>query len=207
MVLSGGPRVAVMALQGDFEKHIEALRRLGADAIAARLPWEIESSDALIIPGGESTTIGKLMSRYGLDEAVHNAHKLGKPIYGTCAGLILLAKDIDEGTEEHGGQSTLSILDISVARNAYGRQLDSFERDLKIEAIGDPDFRAVFIRAPKISSCGRGVEILAEHEGAPVLVRQGTVFGSSFHPELSNDDRIHRLFLNAIVKEESRIVV
>jgi len=205
MVLSGGPRVAVMALQGDFEKHIEALRRLGADAIAARLPREIESSDALIIPGGESTTIGKLMARYRLDEAVHNAHKLGKPIYGTCAGLILLARHIDEGTEEHGGQNTLNILNVGVARNAYGRQVDSFEHDLKIEAVGSPDFRAVFIRAPKISSCGQGVDVLAEYEGAPVLVRQGTVFGSSFHPELSNDDRIHRLFLNAIVKEESSI--
>jgi len=205
MSLSKVPRVAVLALQGDFEKHMDALRRLGAEPVAARLPGEIESSDGLIIPGGESTTIGKLMARYGIDVAVHNAHKLGKPIYGTCAGLILLARDIDEGTEEHGGQSTLGILDIGVARNAYGRQLDSFEQDLKIESIGEPDFKAVFIRAPKITRSGPGLAVLATYNGAPTLVQQGSVFGSSFHPELSSDDRIHNIFLNAVIKEKSLI--
>ena len=200
MALTGVPKVAVLALQGDFEKHLDVLRRLGAEAVAARLPQEIDGADGLIIPGGESTTIGKLMARYGIDSAVLRAHSVGKPIYGTCAGLILLAKDIEEGTGERGGQSTLGILDIRVARNAYGRQVDSFEAEMNIPVLGEPDFRAVFIRAPKITRIGSDVTTLGTYAGAPALVQQGTVFGSSFHPELSGDDRIHKIFLDAICK-------
>jgi 5'-phosphate synthase pdxT subunit len=205
MALAESPRVAVLALQGDFEKHIEALRRLGADAVAARLPADIEGSDGLILPGGESTAIGKLMTRYGLDQAIKDAHNMGKPIYGTCAGLILLGKEIEESTQERGGQTTLGILDVSVARNAYGRQIESFEHDISVPLLGKPDFRAVFIRAPKITRCGETVEVLAEYGGSPILIVQGNVFGSSFHPELSGDDRIHNLFLTAINKEKSRV--
>lgn len=198
MALHRTSRVAVLALQGDFDKHIEAVERLGATSVAARLPEDIDCADALIIPGGESTTMTKMMARYGLDTAVRSAHNLGKPIYGTCAGMIVLAGRIDESTAERNGQTSLGIVDITVARNAYGRQINSFEEELSIPSIGPNLFRAVFIRAPKITKIGKKIEVLATHNGVPVFVRQGNVLVSSFHPELSNDDRIHAMFLKLI---------
>ncbi len=193
------PKIAVIAMQGDFQKHIEMLTRLGADAYAARLPEEIERADAVILPGGESTTIGKLLARYGLDNALKNANAQKKPIYGTCAGLILLAREIAAGTGERGGQPTLGLLDVTVARNAFGRQVDSFETALDVPTLGPEPLKAVFIRAPSIVETGAGVETLATYDGKAVFVRQGTILGSAFHPELTEDDRAHRLFLSMIL--------
>jgi 5'-phosphate synthase pdxT subunit len=142
------PKIAVIAMQGDYEKHLHVLNRLGAEAYAARLPQEVEAADGIILPGGESTTIGKMLSRYGVDEAIKQAAGMGKAIYGTCAGMILLARDLAEGTQERGGQPTLNILDAVVARNAFGRQIDSFEAELEVPEVGAEPLHAVFIRAP-----------------------------------------------------------
>jgi len=192
------PKVAVVAMQGDFQKHIDMLTGLGADAYAARLPADIARADGIVLPGGESTTIGKLLARYGVDEALREAAAQEKPIYGTCAGLILLAREIAAGTGERGGQPTLGILDAVVARNAFGRQVDSFETALDVPALGPDPLRAVFIRAPYVVEAGPGVETLATYDGKTVFVRQGMVLGSAFHPELTDDDRAHRLFLSLI---------
>lgn len=191
-------QIAVLALQGDYEKHLETLKRLGADAFAARLPEDIARADGVILPGGESTTIGKLLARYGVDAALKDAHAQGKPIYGTCAGLILLAHSLAEGTGERGGQPTLGLLDAVVARNAFGRQVDSFEADLDVPALGSKPLHAVFIRAPLVTQAGPGVETLATYDGKAVFVRQGTILGSAFHPELTGDDRVHRYFLGLV---------
>ena len=196
-------RIAVLAMQGDFERHIERMTELGADAYAARLPADIDSADGLILPGGESTTIGKLIARYGVDDAIARAHAAGKPIYGTCAGMILLARRIAEGTEERGGQTKLGLLNITVARNAFGRQVDSFEALVDAPAITGPEgppLHGVFIRAPIVSDVGDDVEVLARHGNDIVFVRQGTILGSSFHPELTADDRVHRYFLARVAE-------
>lgn len=192
------PKIAVVAMQGDFQKHIDMLTRLGADAYPARTPGDIARADGVILPGGESTTIGKLLARYGVDEAIREASASDKPIYGTCAGLILLARGIAEGTGERGGQPTLGLLDAVVARNAFGRQVDSFETALDIPVLGPDPLRAVFIRAPYVAEAGPGVETLATYDGKTVFVRQGTILGSAFHPELTDDDRPHRLFLSLV---------
>ncbi len=197
------PKIAVLALQGDYQKHLEMLKRLGADAFAARLPEDIARADGVILPGGESTTIGKLLVRYGTDAAIHDAHAQGKPIYGTCAGLILLARALAEGTDERGGQPTLGLLDATVARNAFGRQVDSFEADLDVPALGSEPLRAVFIRAPLVTQTGPTVETLATYDGKSVFVRQGTLLGSAFHPELTGDDRVHRYFLSLVGEASS----
>lgn len=191
-------RVAVLALQGDFEKHIQVLTGLGADAYGARLPDDIKKADAIVLPGGESTTIGKLMQRYGLDAEIKAAATAGKPIYGTCAGLIMLATEIESDTAERGGQPTLGLLDITVARNAFGRQVDSFETDLSVPAIGDDPVHAVFIRAPIVTRTGTGVDVLATYHDDIVFVQQGNLLGTSFHPELGDDNRIHRYFLSLV---------
>jgi len=183
-------------MQGDFQKHIDMLTRLGTDAYPARLPADIKRADGIILPGGESTTIGKMLTRYGVDEAIREAAGDGKPIYGTCAGLILLAREIAEGTGEHGGQPTLGLLNAKVARNAFGRQLDSFETALDVPALGPEPLRAVFIRAPSVVTTGPGVETLATYDGKTVFVRQGSILASAFHPELTDDDRAHRFFLS-----------
>lgn len=192
------PKIAVVAMQGDFEKHITMLRGLGADAYAARMPGDIERADGIVLPGGESTTIGKLMARYGVDTAIQAAARAGKPMYGTCAGMILLARAIEAGTGERGGQPTLGLLDIVAARNAFGRQVDSFEAALEVPVLGPEPLRAVFIRAPYAAEVGPGVETLAAHEGRAVFVRSGNILASAFHPELSEDSRVHALFLSQI---------
>ena len=194
--MSEKKKIAVVAMQGDFQKHIEMFNSLGADAFGARLPQEIERAEGIVLPGGESTAIGKLLTRYGLDEALKTAHKQGKPIYGTCAGLILLSRGVTAETGERGGQPTLGLLDIIVARNAFGRQVDSFEAPLDVPVLGPEPLGAVFIRAPYVVEAGPGVEVLARHAGKIVFVRQGTLLGSAFHPELTGDDRVHRLFLS-----------
>ena len=185
-------------MQGDFEKHIQMLNALGAEAFGARLPQDIARADGIVLPGGESTAIGKLLARYGMDDALKAAYAQGKPIYGTCAGLILLSCGVTAGTGERGGQPTLGLLDVVVARNAFGRQVDSFETPLHIPALGPEPLGAVFIRAPYVVEAGPSVDVLARHDGKIVFVRQGTLLGSAFHPELTGDDRVHRLFLSTL---------
>ena len=192
------PKIAVVAVQGNFQKHIEMLNGLGADAYGARLPGDIARADGLVLPGGESTAIWRLLTRYGMDTAIKEAHAAGQPIYGTCAGLILLAKAVTVETGERGGQPTLGLLDAVVARNAFGRQVDSFEVPLDIPALGPEPLGAVFIRAPYVVEAGPDVEVLARHDGKIVFVRSGTLLGSAFHPELTGDDRVHRLFLSML---------
>ncbi|MGI4790537.1 MAG: pyridoxal 5'-phosphate synthase glutaminase subunit PdxT [Janthinobacterium lividum] len=191
-------KIAVVAMQGDYEKHIQMLNGLGADAFGARLPRDIERADGVVLPGGESTAIGKLLTRYGMDDALKAAHAQGKPIYGTCAGLILLSRGVTAETGERGGQPTLGLLDAIVARNAFGRQVDSFETPLDVPVLGPKPLGAVFIRAPYVVEAGPDVEVLARHDGKIVFVRQGTLLGSAFHPELTGDDRVHRLFLSML---------
>lgn len=194
-------RIGVLALQGDFDAHINAIKAAGeSDAVAVRTAEQIAQVDGLILPGGESTTIGKLMARYHLDEAVRGAHAEGKPIYGTCAGMILLAKKIVSG-EEKGGQPTLGLMDMQVARNAFGRQVDSFEADIdapKVAGESQPKLRGVFIRAPYVAEAGPDVEVLAHYNDRIVLVRQGNLLASAFHPEITGDNRVHRYFLEMV---------
>jgi len=187
-------RVGVLALQGAFIEHEKMLRRLGVDAIEVRLPEELEGLDGLIIPGGESTTIGKVGQRWGLLEPVRAFARSGRPIWGTCAGMILMAKEVVDSVP---GQPLLGLMDMAVRRNAFGRQVESFEADLEVPALGEPPFHAVFIRAPVVTSIGEGVEVLARLEdGAIVAVRQSNLLATAFHPELTDDERFHRYFLN-----------
>jgi 5'-phosphate synthase pdxT subunit len=181
-------RIGVLAVQGNFREHAAVLRRLGAEPVEVRLPKELDGIDGLIIPGGESTAITRLMRLYGLDEALRD---FGGPIFGTCAGMIVLDR-------EH-----LGLADLRAARNAFGRQVHSFEADIDI-GHGDEPVRAVFIRAPWIDDAGPEVEILAEVDGHPVLARDGRILVAAFHPELTDDTRIHELFLNQ-VREASRV--
>ena len=172
-------RVGVLASQGDFAAHAEMLGALGAEATEVRTPEGLSGLDALVIPGGESTTIAKAIERDGLEPAIRAHHSAGRPILGTCAGMIICARN------------HLGLLDARCRRNAFGRQLASFEADLVIEGIGPEVLRAVFIRAPWIEEHGPGVEILATVDGHPVVVREGAVLACSFHPELTDDSRIH----------------
>jgi 5'-phosphate synthase pdxT subunit len=181
---AGNPlRVGVLALQGDFEAHAKTLRQLGAEPRDVRVPGDLEGLDALVIPGGESTTIGKLIVSAGLEPALRAHHEAGRPILGTCAGLIVC-------DAEH-----LGFLDVTARRNAFGRQLQSFEADLEIEGTGDEPLRAVFIRAPWVERRGPEVEVLASYEGHPVAVREGSVLACAFHPELTDDPRFHAIFM------------
>ncbi len=183
-------KVGVLALQGAFHEHKNMLRELDATPVEVRLPAHLDDLDALIIPGGESTTIGKLATSYGLIEPLR-AFARTKPTWGTCAGLIFLAHDI--GIDR---QPILGLLDVKVNRNAFGRQIDSFEADLQIDGIGDAPFHTVFIRAPVVTQVGDGVQVLAAlPTGEIVAVRQGHLLGTAFHPELTNDTRLHRYFL------------
>ena len=195
--------IGVLALQGAFAEHVAMLERLGARTREVRLPSDLDALDGLIIPGGESTTIGKLLVAYGLLEPLRALATRDFPIYGTCAGTILLARDI-------GGldQPLLGTMDLTVERNAFGRQLQSFETDLRVAGLDDRPFRAVFIRAPAIRGVGAGVEALAAlDDGTVVAARQGNKLVSCFHPELTDDDRVHRLFLEqARAARETRLV-
>jgi 5'-phosphate synthase pdxT subunit len=193
--------IGVLAVQGAVEPHTKMLERLGVEAIAIRFPEEIDKIDGLIIPGGESTTVGKLMARYGIDKKIIDRAKAGMPIMGTCTGMILLAKDIVGSSQQR-----LGLMNCTVLRNAFGRQVDSFEANLKIEQIGEQEFRAVFIRAPYAVSTGENVKILATCEGNAVLIKQGNLLGCAFHPELTDDTRVHEYFVQLVkdwVKEKS----
>jgi 5'-phosphate synthase pdxT subunit len=185
--------VGVLALQGAFREHIKMLVRCGVEGREIRLPAHLEGVDALIIPGGESTTMAKLMMEYGFPESVKSFAASGKLIFGTCAGLILLA-----GRAGGKRQDMLNLIDIDVRRNAYGRQIHSREVDLALPFLGGTAFRAVFIRAPIIEKAGRKVEVLATYQDRIVVARQGNVLVSSFHPELTDDPRIHRYFLEMV---------
>lgn len=190
------PRIAVLAMQGDFAEHIHALKQLGADAIEARTPADIESADGVVIPGGESTTITKLMKEYGLWDSVKQAHSKGKPIWGTCAGMIIASRSV---VGQDRPQETLGIIDIDTQRNAYGRQADSFEENVQSQAIKGGPFHAVFIRAPILKRVGSKVEIVAKSaDGSPIAVREGNVLATSFHPELTDDTRFHAYFLSLL---------
>ena len=186
-------RIGVLAAQGDVSEHRSVLRCLGVEEVEVRLTRDLDGLDGLIIPGGESTTIGKLMTRYGLDRAIPDRVSRGMAVYGTCAGMILLARSASGGEPP-----LLRLMDISVTRNAYGRQVDSFEADLDIPALGPAPLRGVFIRAPVIDKVGRRVEVLASLNGHPILAREGRLLVSSFHPELAPDDRVHRYFIEVI---------
>ncbi len=183
-------KIGVLALQGAFREHVEALRALGVGAVEVRLPEQLEGIDGLIIPGGESTAIGKLAAKYGLQEAIQRYARAGKPVYGTCAGMIFLSNDVGRD------QPLLGVMDVKVERNAFGRQLDSFETGIDIPALGAEPFPGVFIRAPKIESVGEGVQVLAKlPDGSTVAARQDNMLVTAFHPELTDDLRFHRYFL------------
>jgi 5'-phosphate synthase pdxT subunit len=190
-------KIGVLALQGAFIEHEAMLLRLGVDVVEVRLPSDLDNVDGVIIPGGESTTIGKLAVQYNLMEPLRELARSGKPLWGTCAGMIFMAKAVEaEGRD----QPLLGLMDVRVQRNAFGRQVDSFEADLNIKGVdGDKPFHAIFIRAPLIESVGAGVDVLArvekDNQDVIVAARQGNLLATSFHPELSHDDRFHRYFL------------
>jgi len=188
------PIVGVLALQGDFREHCKMLKELGAEPREVRLPDDLEGLNGLIIPGGESTTIGKLMVAYDLQKPVHNLIAAGTMVWGTCAGLILLARETDNAMV---GQPLLATMHIRVRRNAFGSQGDSFETDLTVPALGDPPFHAVFIRGPSVERVDAGVEVLARlDDGTIVAVQEGNLLGTAFHPEMTGDPRFHQYFLS-----------
>ena len=185
------PQIGGLAIQGDFAAHAQALREAGADAIEVRTPAQLEGLDGLVLPGGESTTFLKFLERDGLLESLQNFVEQ-KPTFGTCAGCILLARNVS-----HPAQQSLAVMDISVERNAYGRQIDSAIQTGDTRLPGGP-LEMVYIRAPRIASVGPGVEVLAERDGFPVLVRQGKLLAATFHPELSSDRRVHEFFVDMV---------
>jgi 5'-phosphate synthase pdxT subunit len=195
-------RIGVLALQGDFREHIRAMQRLGVLAHAVRLPEQLAEVDGLVIPGGESTVMGKLMVEYGLDQPLRGHIAAGTPVWGTCAGLILLARETDNPLAV---QPLLAKLSVRVARNAFGGQRESFEVDLRVPVLGAPNYHAVFIRAPAVVHAAPEVEILARLEddgdhgnGTIVAVRDGSILGTAFHPEVTEDLRFHEYFLDIV---------
>lgn len=188
----GSVSVGILALQGLVDRHLEVLRKCGVSSFAAKRAEQLAAIDGLIIPGGESTTICRLIYEYGLAEPIIRLAQAGVPIWGICAGLIIL------GETDSGKPHTLRIMDVRVRRNAFGRQADSFQADLLIEDLGQEPFKGVFIRAPQIVRTGPEVRVLASIDGKPVLVKERNLLGSSFHPELVDDTRLHRLFLNMV---------
>ena len=204
----GAPLVGVLALQGDVREHVQALERCGARTTTVRRPAELAAVDGLVLPGGESTTIEKLLRIFDLFEPLRDRIADGLPVYGSCAGMILLADRILDGTSD---QQTLGGLDVTVRRNAFGRQVDSFEGDLHAPCLGGPGappLHAVFIRAPWVEQAGPGVEVLATVGSGPaagriVAVRQGALMATAFHPEIGSDDRVHERFMDLVVARRS----
>jgi 5'-phosphate synthase pdxT subunit len=193
-VAGSTPRVGVLALQGAFREHVNALQRLGADAVEVRTPAELDGLDGVILPGGESTTMGLLLDSSALREPLGDAIAAGLPVLGTCAGLILLAQDLEDGVED---QRTFQALDVTARRNGYGRQVRSFEGAVTL-AGADAPMTGVFIRAPRITRVGDGVEVIATLGDEPVAVRSGSIMAATFHPELTDDDRLHERFLAGV---------
>ncbi|GAA1467746.1 pyridoxal 5'-phosphate synthase glutaminase subunit PdxT [Microbacterium thalassium] len=194
--MAARPRVGVLALQGDVREHARVLTDLGADVTPVRRPAELSDVDGLVLPGGESSVIDKLSRSFGMQQPIRDAIAAGLPVYGTCAGLILLADRIVDGI---AGQQTFGGIDATVRRNAFGSQVDSFETDLDVPVLGEPPVHAVFIRAPLVESAGERAEILAAlDDGRIVAVRQGNLIGTSFHPEVTGEHRFHALFLDTV---------
>ena len=196
-------KIGVLALQGDVREHIQSLSDCGVDALAVKTKQEIESISALVIPGGESTTISKLARSFDLFDVIKDRIRNGMPTYGSCAGMILLANKVEDAID---GQESFGGINMVVRRNAFGRQVDSFETDLKFKGITEPKVRAVFIRAPWVESVGSEVEVLAELTDSfgvnhPVAVRQANLLATSFHPELTGDNRVHRFFVENICRQ------
>jgi 5'-phosphate synthase pdxT subunit len=193
---SAAPRIGVLALQGDFREHLRVVGELGAEPVSVRRPEELASVDALVIPGGESSVMDKLSRTFGLAGPLRAAIADGMPVYGTCAGLIMLADTVLDAIP---GQRSLGGLDIAVRRNAFGNQLDSFETDLSVPQLGAPDVHAVFIRAPVVESVGLDVNVLASlADGRVVAVESGNLLGTAFHPEVTGDTRFHQYFLDRV---------
>jgi len=190
-------KTGVLASQGAFVEHISSLKKLGVEAVPVRLPGQLKGLDGLIIPGGESTTISKLMKDYALFDEVKKLAENGLPVFGTCAGMILLAKEISGNTVQ-----SLGLIDITVRRNAFGRQTESFETELSIPVLGEKPFPAVFIRAPLIEKTNGKVEVLARLDGTAVAARQGKFLVSAFHPELTDDLRFHKYFIDIITGDK-----
>lgn len=186
-------RIGVLSLQGDFAEHVQAFEELGVEVSAVKRPEAVLACDALVLPGGESTTIGKLCVRFGVGEAILEGARRGAPIWGTCAGMILLAKEIEESD-----QWRLGLMDITVRRNAFGRQVESFEADLEIAGVPEGPLRTVFIRAPVITRVGPQVEVLASVEDKIVAAREGQYLATAFHPELTTDRRVEQFFLRML---------
>lgn len=194
-------KIGVLALQGAVTEHMKSIQQAGAEAVAVKKKEQLAELDGLIIPGGESTTIGKLMKEYGIDQAIKEFAAKGKPIFGTCAGLILLAKEINGMEGNH-----LGLMDMKVERNAFGRQRESFETTLPVNEVAD-DFQAVFIRAPYIMEVSNDVDILAKYQDKIVAARQGHLLATAFHPELTDDIRLHEYFLQMVrqAKEQAHL--
>lgn len=188
-------KIGVLSLQGDVREHARSLSDCGVHSSLIRRPSELEAVDALVIPGGESTTISKLARIFDIFEPIQERISAGMPVYGSCAGMILLADRVEDAIV---GQESFGGLDVTVRRNAFGRQVDSFETDLTFKGITQPPIRAVFIRAPWVESVGPSVEVLAEVDGHPVAVRSDHLFATSFHPELTGDNRIHKFFIEEV---------
>ncbi|MBU0705080.1 MAG: pyridoxal 5'-phosphate synthase glutaminase subunit PdxT [Chloroflexi bacterium] len=204
-------KIGVLAVQGAFIEHEKILTRIGAEPVEVRLPEHLGGLDGLIIPGGESTTIGKVAQEWGLMKPMRAFAESGRPLWGTCAGMILMAREVSDSVP---GQPLLGLMDVTVRRNAFGRQMDSFEADLKIPVLGDSPFddaqakpfHAVFIRAPLIERVGKEVQVLARLEdGTAVAVRQGNLLATAFHPELTEDERFHRYFLSLVGLRSQRL--
>ena len=185
-------KAGVLALQGDVREHVSVLQDLGAAPVLVRTAEELASVDCLAIPGGESTTMAKLAHSHGLVEPLRERAENGMPVFGTCAGMIIMAREVTDG------EPLLSLLDISVTRNAYGRQVDSFEADVDAPVVSNEPLRAVFIRAPVVDAVGDGVEVLAELRGSPILVEQRNLIAATFHPELAGDGQLHRRMLERV---------
>jgi pyridoxal 5'-phosphate synthase pdxT subunit len=192
--IGSGPAVGVLALQGAFDVHRRRLESIGATAPLIRTPDDLDGLDAIVLPGGESTTMSRLLGTSGLFDALKGRLAEGLPVFGTCAGMILCATDVLDGRPDQRG---FDLIDITVRRNGYGRQLDSFEADLAVTGLDEP-FHAIFIRAPLVERTGTDVDVLARHDGVPVLVRAGHCTVAAFHPELTDDARLHRLFLESL---------
>ena len=193
------PIIGVLALQGDVVEHLAALERAGVRAVTVKSPRDLAGVEALVIPGGESTTVMKLLARFGLERPVVDRVRSGMPLWGTCMGMIVAAREIADLD-----QPTLNLIDITVRRNAFGRQNESAEVDLAIDVLGTQPFPAIFIRAPWIERYGPMVELLAERDGHGVMVREGNVLATAFHPELTDDQRVHRYFLEMVRERGTR---